>query len=80
MERRGRYLFGMVEALEIVFTKERAILGLSATGHALAEVNPEIVAPSFSAIDSPTGCHLSFSTCSVRWMVVSAQFDCAEKR
>lgn len=34
-------LLGVVEALEVVFAKEGAVLGLSAARHALAEVDPE---------------------------------------
>lgn len=48
----------MVEALEIILTKERAVLGLSAARHAFAEVNPEIVTPPLVAVDSPSRCHL----------------------
>lgn len=46
-------LFGMVEALEIVFAEESAILGFSAARHALAEVDPEIVAATFVPRNSP---------------------------
>ena len=48
-----RDLFRVVEALEVIFTEESAVLGLSALRHALAEINPEIVAPSFVSCDSP---------------------------
>lgn len=51
-------LFGVVEALEVILTKERAVLGLSAARHAFAEVNPEIVTPPLVAVDSPSRCHL----------------------
>lgn len=41
------YLFGVVETFEVVFTEESTILGLTAARHALAEVDPEIVASAF---------------------------------
>lgn len=45
--RGGIDLFGMVEAFEIVFTEKSTVLWFSALRHALAEVNPEIVASTF---------------------------------
>lgn len=52
-------LFGMVETLEIVFSKKRAVLGFPATRHALAEVHPEIIAPPFVSRYPPSRCHPS---------------------
>nr|AFK36679.1 unknown [Lotus japonicus] len=43
----------MVEALEVIFTEESTVLGLSASRHAFAEVDPEIVAATFVSCDSP---------------------------
>lgn len=42
----------MVETLEVVFTKKRAILGLSAVRHTLAEIHPEIVTSPFVPQDN----------------------------
>lgn len=53
-EKEREDLFGVVEALEVVFTEESTVLGLTATRHALAEVYPEIVAPPFVPCDSPS--------------------------
>ena len=50
-------LFGVVEALEVVLAEERTVLGLAAARHALAKVDPEIVATPFVAGDSPAGSH-----------------------
>lgn len=54
---KGSDLFGVVEALEVVLAEERTVLGLAAARHALAEVDPEIVATPFVAGDSPAGSH-----------------------
>jgi len=43
----------VVEALEVIFTEESAVLRLSALRHTLAEINPEIVASAFVSCDSP---------------------------
>lgn len=43
----------MVEALEVVLAEERAVFGLAAARHALAEVDPEVVASAFVPCDSP---------------------------
>jgi hypothetical protein len=48
------YLFGMVEALEVIFTKENTIFGFSTGRHTFAEIDPEIVASTFVSSDSPT--------------------------
>lgn len=58
-------LFGVVETLEVVLAKERTVLGLAAARHALAEVDPEIVATAFVPCDSPAGCHCCVSRESV---------------
>ena len=54
---RSRYLFGMVKTFEVVFTKKRAILGLSAVRHTLAEIHPEIVTSPFVPRYSPPRRH-----------------------
>lgn len=51
----------MVKTLEVVFAKKNTVLGLTAARHALAEVDPEIVAAPFVPCDSPTGCHFRLS-------------------
>ena len=51
------YLFGVVEALEVVLSEERAVLGLPAAGHALAEVSPKVVAPPLVPCYPPTRRH-----------------------
>lgn len=53
-----RYLFGMVEALEVILTEKRAVLGLSAVRHTFAEIHPEIVASPFVPRYSPSRRHL----------------------
>ena len=50
-------LFGMVEALEVILTEKRAVLGLSAVRHALAKIHPEIVASPFVPRYSPSRRH-----------------------
>jgi hypothetical protein len=44
----------MVEALEVIFTKENTIFGFSTGRHTLAEIDPEIIASTFVSCDSPT--------------------------
>lgn len=68
-----RDLFGVVEALEVILTKERTVLGLSAARHAFAEVNPEIVTPPLVAADSPSRCHLLSSISADDRMMVSIE-------
>ncbi|RDY14369.1 hypothetical protein CR513_00577, partial [Mucuna pruriens] len=43
---KGKDLFGMVKALEVVFAEKSTILGLSAARHALTKIHPEIDPPS----------------------------------
>lgn len=47
----------MVKTFEVIFTEENAIFGLSTSRHALAEIDPEIVATTFVTSDSPTWRH-----------------------
>lgn len=54
---RSLYLFGVVEALEVIFAKEVAILRLATARHALAEINPEIVASPLVPCYSPSRRH-----------------------
>jgi len=56
-KRDWRYLFGMVETFEVIFTEENTVFGFSAGRHALAEIDPEIVATTFVTSDSPTWRH-----------------------
>lgn len=51
------YLLGVVEALEVVLPEEAAVGGLAAAAHALAEVQPEVVAPPLVPVDAPPGRH-----------------------
>lgn len=51
-----------MEALEVVLAEEGAVFGLPAAGHALAEVDPEVVASPLVPRYPPARCHrLSFS-------------------
>lgn len=43
----------MVEALKVVFAEERTVLRFTAARHALAEVDPKIVASAFVTCDPP---------------------------
>lgn len=54
---RSGYLFGMVETLEVIFTKESTIFGLSAVRHTFTEIHPEIVASPFVSRYSPSRRH-----------------------
>jgi hypothetical protein len=65
----GGDLFGVVEALEVIFTEESAVLGFSALRHALAEIHPKIVAPAFVSCDSPPGCHFFLGSASLYSMI-----------
>lgn len=47
----------MMEALEVIFSEKRAILGLSAARHALTEVHPEIIAAAFVSRYPPSRRH-----------------------
>jgi len=53
----GTYLFGMVETLEVIFTKKGTIFGLSAVRHTFTEIHPEIVASPFVSRYSPSRRH-----------------------
>jgi len=44
----------MVEAFKVIFTEENTVFGFSTGRHALAEIDPEIVATTFVTSDSPT--------------------------
>lgn len=43
----------MVEALKVVFPEKRTVLGFTALRHALAEVNPKVIAPPFVSCNTP---------------------------
>lgn len=47
----------MVEALEVVLAEEAAVGGLAAAAHALAELQPEVVAAALVPVDAPAGRH-----------------------
>jgi hypothetical protein len=47
----------VVEALEIVLAEEAAVGGLAAAAHALAELQPEVVAAALVPVDAPAGRH-----------------------
>lgn len=50
-------LLGVVEALEVVLAEEAAVGGLAAAAHALAELQPEVVAAALVPVDAPAGRH-----------------------
>lgn len=56
-EKKQTHLLGVVKAFEVVFAEEGTVFWLSASGHAFAEVHPEIVASAFVTGDSPTRRH-----------------------
>lgn len=51
------HLLGVVEALEVVLAEEAAVGGLAAAAHALAEIQPEVVAAALVPVDAPPGRH-----------------------
>ena len=51
------HLLGVVEALEVVLAEEAAVGGLAAAAHALAEVQPEVVAAALVPVDAPPRRH-----------------------
>jgi len=50
-------LLGVVEALEVVLAEEAAVGGLAAAAHALAELQPEVVAAALVPVDAPPRRH-----------------------
>ena len=57
--RRGliAHLLGVMEALEVVLAEEAAVGGLAAAAHALAELQPEVIAAALVSVDAPAGRH-----------------------
>jgi hypothetical protein len=55
--RRVAHLLGVVEALEVVLAEEAAVGGLAAAAHALAELQPEVVAAALVPVDAPPRRH-----------------------
>ena len=51
------HLLGVVEALEVVLAEEAAVGGLAAAAHALAELQPEVVAAALVPVDAPPRRH-----------------------